>query len=44
MVDGMRLTVASFMIDKVMPMSQAVEGYEIFNTMKAHKVIFEPQK
>ena len=34
----------SFMADKVMPMSQAEEGYEIFNSMKAQKVIFEAQK
>jgi hypothetical protein len=32
----------SFMTDKVMPLSQAVEGYDIFNKMKVQKVIFEP--
>jgi threonine dehydrogenase-like Zn-dependent dehydrogenase len=32
----------SFMTDKIMPMSQALEGYEIFNNMKVQKVIFEP--
>jgi len=31
-----------FMTDKIMPMSQAVEGYDIFNKMLAQKVIFEP--
>jgi len=30
-----------FMTDKIMPMSQAVEGYDIFNKMLAQKVIFE---
>jgi hypothetical protein len=34
----------SFMADKVMPLSEALEGYEIFNTMKAQKVVFEAQK
>ncbi|KAI9721876.1 MAG: hypothetical protein M1828_004971 [Chrysothrix sp. TS-e1954] len=29
-----------FMSDKVMPLSQAVEGYEIFDSMKAQKVVF----
>lgn len=33
-----------FMADKVMPLSQAVEGYEIFDSMKAQKVIFEAEK
>jgi hypothetical protein len=32
----------SFMTDKIMPLSQAIEGYDIFNSMKVHKVIFEP--
>jgi hypothetical protein len=32
------------MADKIMPMSQAVEGYELFNNMKAQKVIFEAEK
>jgi len=31
-----------FMTDKIMPMSQALEGYDIFNNMKVQKVIFEP--
>ena len=34
----------SFMADKVMPLSQAVEGYELFDQMKAQKVVFEAQK
>jgi hypothetical protein len=33
-----------FMTDKIMPMSQALEGYELFNGMKVQKVIFEAQK
>jgi hypothetical protein len=32
------------MADKIMPMSQAPEGYELFNNMKAQKVIFEAEK
>lgn len=32
------------MADKVMPLSQTVEGYDLFNDMKAQKVIFEAQK
>ncbi|KAM3080272.1 hypothetical protein ACMFMF_003683 [Clarireedia jacksonii] len=32
-----------FMTDKIMPMSQAVEGYDIFNKMQVHKVIFEAE-
>ncbi len=32
------------MADKIMPMSQAVEGYELFNNMKAQKVIFEAER
>lgn len=30
------------MFDKVMPMAEAVEGYELFDKMKAQKVIFMP--
>jgi len=30
-----------FMFDKIMPLSDAVEGYEIFDQMKAQKVVFE---
>jgi len=33
-----------FMADKVMPLSEALEGYELFNTMKVQKVVFEAQK
>lgn len=33
-----------FMADKVMPLSEAVEGYEIFDNMKAQKVVFEAEK
>jgi len=33
-----------FMCDKIMPMSQAVEGYDIFNNYKVQKVIFEADK
>jgi len=32
----------SFMFDKVMPLSEAVEGYELFDKMQAQKVIFTP--
>ncbi|KAH6661137.1 alcohol dehydrogenase GroES-like domain-containing protein [Truncatella angustata] len=31
-----------FMFDKIMPLSEAVEGYELFNDMKVQKVIFKP--
>lgn len=34
----------SFMADKIMPLSQAEEGYDIFDKMKVQKVIFEAQK
>lgn len=33
-----------FMADKIMPLSQAVEGYDIFDKMKVQKVIFEADK
>jgi hypothetical protein len=33
-----------FMADKIMPMTDALEGYELFNTMKVQKVVFEAQK
>lgn len=29
-----------FMADKIMPLSDAVEGYDLFDKMKAQKVIF----
>ncbi|KAL2201197.1 dehydrogenase-like protein [Corynascus similis CBS 632.67] len=32
----------SFMFDKIMPLSEAVEGYELFDQMKVQKVIFKP--
>lgn len=31
-----------FMFDKIMPLFEAVEGYELFDAMKVHKVIFKP--
>ena len=33
-----------FMADKMMALSEAVEGYDIFNKMQVQKVIFEAQK
>ncbi|KAF2875522.1 chaperonin 10-like protein [Massariosphaeria phaeospora] len=33
-----------FMADKIMPLSQAVEGYELFDKMKVQKVVFEAHK
>lgn len=30
------------MFDKIMPLSEAIEGYDLFDNMKAHKVIFKP--
>ena len=33
-----------FLADKIMPLSEAVEGYDLFNNMKVQKVIFEAQK
>lgn len=33
-----------FMSDKVMPLSEAVEGYEIFDQAKAQKVVFDARK
>jgi threonine dehydrogenase-like Zn-dependent dehydrogenase len=30
-----------FMFEKMMPLSDAVEGYEIFDKMQAQKVVFE---
>ncbi|CUS12570.1 unnamed protein product [Tuber aestivum] len=35
-----RSQIQSFMSDKIMPMSQAEEGYELFDKMKVQKVIF----
>lgn len=34
----------NFMTEKIMPLSQAVEGYELFDSMKVLKVIFDPEK
>jgi len=31
----------SFMFDKIMPLSDAVEGYELFDKMLAQKVVFQ---
>ncbi|KAI9848018.1 MAG: hypothetical protein M1838_000664 [Thelocarpon superellum] len=33
-----------FMADKILPLSRAEEGYELFDTMKVQKVIFQAQK
>jgi len=33
-----------FMADKIMPLTEAVEGYDIFDKMKVQKVVFEAQK
>lgn len=33
-----------FMTEHIMPLSQAVEAYELFNAMKVQKVIFEADK
>jgi hypothetical protein len=41
---GRELMIHRFMADKVMPLSQAVEGYELFDQMKVQKVVFEAQK
>jgi hypothetical protein len=30
------------MFDKVMPLADAVEGYDLFDQMKVQKVIFKP--
>jgi len=32
----------SFMYDKIMPLTDAVEGYDLFDNMKVQKVIFTP--
>ncbi len=34
------LTADRFMFDKIMPLADAVEGYDIFDKMKAQKVVF----
>ncbi|KAB2108369.1 hypothetical protein AG0111_0g3041 [Alternaria gaisen] len=33
-----------FMADKIMPLSEALEGYDLFDKMKVQKVVFEAQK
>jgi hypothetical protein len=35
------LECASFMFAKIMPLAEAVEGYDIFNQMKVQKVVFQ---
>ena len=43
--DGdLQLSRSRFMADKIMPLTQAEEGYELFDKMKVQKVIFEAQK
>jgi hypothetical protein len=32
------------MFEKIMPLSEAVEAYDIFNKMQVQKVVFEPKK
>lgn len=32
------------MADKIIPLSQALEGYELFDKMKVQKVIFEADR
>ncbi|KAL1856545.1 hypothetical protein VTK73DRAFT_8227 [Phialemonium thermophilum] len=32
----------SFMFDKIMPLNEAVEGYQLFDSMKVQKIIFRP--
>ncbi len=32
-----------FMADKIMPLSQAEEGYDLFDKMKVQKIVFEAQ-
>ena len=34
--------VDSFMFDKILPLTQAEEGYDLFDQMKVQKVIFKP--
>lgn len=31
-----------FMFDNIIPMSEAVNGYEMFDQMKVHKIVFIP--
>lgn len=39
-----KLIICRFMADKIMPLTEAVEGYDIFDKMKVQKVVFEAQK
>ncbi len=41
--DG-RTNSSRFMFEKVMPLSQAVEGYAIFNKMQVQKVVFKAKE
>jgi hypothetical protein len=34
----------SFMFEKIMPLTEAVEAYEIFDKMKVQKVIVNPNE
>ncbi|KAH7109899.1 chaperonin 10-like protein [Dendryphion nanum] len=34
----------NFMTETVLPLSQAIEGYELFDSMKVHKVVFDTEK
>lgn len=36
------LTLYSFMFDKIMPLTEAAEGYDLFDKMKVQQVIFKP--
>jgi len=35
---------SSFMFEKIMPLSEAVEAYDIFDKMQVQKVVFEAKK
>lgn len=38
------MSVSSFMTETIMPLSEAVEGYRMFDAMEVTKVIFEADK
>jgi hypothetical protein len=40
-MDGNLLTTRRFMFDKIMPLTDALEGYDIFDKMNAQKVVFK---
>ena len=42
MTNSTRLTLCRFMFEHVIPLSEAVSGYEQFDKMKVQKVIFTP--